>query len=325
VDAGNTKTVALITTTDGEIIGAGRSGCGDIYGAASPDEAMHAVNEAVSAALQQAAISNSQLLSGGFSMAGADWPEDTQWLVAQMTAMGLGKSIVVMNDAIGGLFAGSPDGCGISVILGTGPAIGVRNSNGEFWHGGFWIHNLSSRDLLGEVYSAVIQAELGNTPSTSLTERILEISNEQKVEQWLHKITMRGSKHKFETGVVISALMDEAVVGDNIAVQIVKRYANKCAEFALAGARKVNIGMDGKPIHLVLGGGMMRHPSGMLPNLITERIRVDLPSAIPIISSFEPVAGALFAGFAAAEIKATPAIKDNLRRSMPDHAFFSTK
>src|SRR6185312_1179927 len=32
VDAGNTKTVALVARLDGTVVGAGRAGCGDIYG-----------------------------------------------------------------------------------------------------------------------------------------------------------------------------------------------------------------------------------------------------------------------------------------------------
>jgi len=35
VDAGNTKTIALVARDNGEILGYGRSGCGDIYGATS--------------------------------------------------------------------------------------------------------------------------------------------------------------------------------------------------------------------------------------------------------------------------------------------------
>ena len=40
VDGGNTKTLALIVRGDGAILGAGRAGCGDIYGAGSPTAAI---------------------------------------------------------------------------------------------------------------------------------------------------------------------------------------------------------------------------------------------------------------------------------------------
>src|SRR5438445_523942 len=63
VDGGNTKTVALIASLDGTILGAGRGGCGDIYNASAgplwPDSASAAVANieyTVNAALDAAGI-----------------------------------------------------------------------------------------------------------------------------------------------------------------------------------------------------------------------------------------------------------------------------
>ena len=47
VDAGNTKTVALVALLDGTIVGSGRAGCGDIYGAVSEAAALTEVTSAV--------------------------------------------------------------------------------------------------------------------------------------------------------------------------------------------------------------------------------------------------------------------------------------
>ena len=40
VDGGNTKSVAVVVDEDGAVLGRGQSGCSDIYGAASLEEAM---------------------------------------------------------------------------------------------------------------------------------------------------------------------------------------------------------------------------------------------------------------------------------------------
>jgi N-acetylglucosamine kinase-like BadF-type ATPase len=40
VDGGNTKTIALVARSDGAIVGAGRAGCSDVYGAASEEAAL---------------------------------------------------------------------------------------------------------------------------------------------------------------------------------------------------------------------------------------------------------------------------------------------
>src|SRR5947199_3112408 len=84
VDGGNTKTVALIASLDGTILGAGRGGCGDIYNASAgtlwPDSASAAVANieyTVNAALDAAGIKAADLVTSVFNMAGADWPEDS--------------------------------------------------------------------------------------------------------------------------------------------------------------------------------------------------------------------------------------------------------
>src|SRR5436305_10147675 len=81
VDGGNTKTIALVATLDGTILGAGRGGCSDIYNAEAgtewPDSAAAAmanVEYAVVGALQGAQVKASDLATAVFSMAGADWP-----------------------------------------------------------------------------------------------------------------------------------------------------------------------------------------------------------------------------------------------------------
>src|ERR1044071_9751510 len=113
VDGGNTKTLALIARDDGVILGAGRAGCSDIYSAPSVNAAIGEIEGAVEAALTKAGIQPSELAAGAFSLAGADWPEDFRLHEQAMRARGYGQSIVVVNDAVGALRAGSPNGIGV--------------------------------------------------------------------------------------------------------------------------------------------------------------------------------------------------------------------
>ena len=53
IDAGNSKTVAMACLATGEVIGVGRSGCGDIYGTATEAQAVDAVLAAIDGALDE--------------------------------------------------------------------------------------------------------------------------------------------------------------------------------------------------------------------------------------------------------------------------------
>ncbi|HEU0114183.1 MAG TPA: hypothetical protein VFQ80_05885, partial [Thermomicrobiales bacterium] len=88
VDAGNSKTVALVAGPDGGVVGAGRGGPGDIYGALGETAALAEIERAVAAALRDAGVTAAEIEAAGFSMAGADWPEDFALLEAAMAERG---------------------------------------------------------------------------------------------------------------------------------------------------------------------------------------------------------------------------------------------
>src|SRR5258707_4321069 len=145
VDGGNTKTIALVAALDGTILGAGRGGCADIYNAPagtqwpnSASAAMANVEYAVRSALQAAQVKASDLVTAVFNMAGADWPEDFAYIQAAMEERGFGRTILVQNDALGILHAGSADATGVSVGCGTGAATGARSADGRTWHSSMW-------------------------------------------------------------------------------------------------------------------------------------------------------------------------------------------
>jgi N-acetylglucosamine kinase-like BadF-type ATPase len=63
VDGGNTKTLALVAGDNGVILGTGRAGCGDIYGATSQEAAIAEIEHAVVAAITEAGIQTGQRIS----------------------------------------------------------------------------------------------------------------------------------------------------------------------------------------------------------------------------------------------------------------------
>ncbi|HKV85655.1 MAG TPA: BadF/BadG/BcrA/BcrD ATPase family protein, partial [Ktedonobacterales bacterium] len=145
VDGGNTKTIAVIASLDGAILGAGYAGCSDVYNAESEDgtsdtaaAARRNTETAVGAALEQSGVAPSDLSVGVFNMAGADWPEDIAFWRETAARHGFGREIIVQNDALGILYLASPEAIGVSIVGGTGVATGARAPNGRTWHSSFW-------------------------------------------------------------------------------------------------------------------------------------------------------------------------------------------
>ena len=322
VDGGNTKTIALVAGLDGAIVGAGRGGCGDIYGAASEDAALAAVEHAVAEALSMAGVRRDALVAGVFSMAGADWPEDFDLLQTAMEQRGFGRRILVVNDAIGGLRAGSPDGMGVAVVCGTGAGTGARAPDGRVWHTSFWQEPNGSHDLARRMLRVVYRAELGIDPPTMLTRRVLDFLGQSTVEDVLHLFTRREGQRPTQLGGLARVLLDEASNGDAPARRIVEEHGASLGDYALAAARRV--GLEGTPFTLVLAGGVLRHPARLLPNAIVARVRTTSPDVRPVESRFEPAVGALFLALEAAGVSIDEALLARLIPTLPPSALFAT-
>jgi N-acetylglucosamine kinase-like BadF-type ATPase len=327
VDGGNTKTLALVADLDGRILGTGRSGCGDIYnarGAGSSEAAALAnIGEAVTSALSMAGIKSADLSASVFNMAGVDWPEDWALIEAAMHARGFGQQIIVQNDALGVLHEQVSSATGVSVICGTGGAIGARAPDGRTWHSSRWQDQVQgSGDLGQETLFALCRAELGIDPPTTLTRRVLNALHVASVEEVLHFFTSRASRPHRELGRLAPILLDEAQAGDDTAQRIVSGYGRAIGNFALAAARRV--GIEHTDFALAFAGGMFHHPSPLLPDLIAEVVRSAAPGVRPMRCRFEPIVGVVFSALEAAGVSVDELLVTRLVPTLPSAAFFAT-
>lgn len=325
VDGGSTKTVALVARPDGTIVGAGRGGGSNIY-AIPPETAFAHVDEAVAAALGAAGIGPGALAAGAFSMSGADWPEDFELFRAHVARRRYGRTVVVVNDGVGGLaagLAGLPERHGVAVICGSGVATAARGPDGRVWHSSFWqdFGPGGSFHLGHLTLRTVFRAEVGVEPPTALTARVLEHFGESSVEDVLHRLTARAAA-PVNVGALARLLLDEAERGDQTARRLVRRHGQALGDYALVAARQV--GIAAMPYPLVLAGGVLRHPARLLATALVERVRRASPAVWPVEGRLEPAAGALLLAFEAADVAAHAAVLANLERTMPPAEFFAT-
>jgi N-acetylglucosamine kinase-like BadF-type ATPase len=324
VDAGNSKTIALIAHADGRIHSWGRGGCGDLYGsfgeggAAAIGEIVGAANEA----LRIAGVERHALAACVFSASGADWPEDFDEFRRQLAQQGFGTPPVVYNDAIGALRAGSPTGTGVVVVVGTGVATGARTADGRIWHSSFWQEAQGSMELARKTLRSVYRTDLGIDPPTALTEAVLRYFDQPTAEALLHAFTARLGVRPANVGGLTRILLDLAEEGDPTARRIVLEQGAMLGDYALAAARKV--GLEGRAFPLVLTGGVLRHPSPLLLDALVARVHTTSPAAEPVRSRYEPAVGALMLALEAAGVVVNGAVMANIEATMPPSSLFET-
>lgn len=288
VDGGNTKTLAAVADGSGRTCGEGRAGTGDIYNAPTPDEAIAAIEAAVSGALAGAGIAADELGAAVFSLAGADWPEDFALLEAALPErLGLAVAPLVVNDALGALRGGSPDWTGIALVSGTYNAVAARHPDGRAFHLGFWPDAAGGHELGSDALRAVYRAALDMGPATVLTERALALYGAADPIGLLYEFTRRGGLEEHEKGRLAPVVLDAADEGDDVARAIVTEKGSVLGRQGRACAEQIDLPLAGACV--VLAGGVFDHPSDRL----ADAAMAELPGAVAVRRPAPPIDGAV--------------------------------
>ena len=178
VDAGGTRTRAVITTLDGDVAGYGTGpGANPNSGGGTADELTHALTTALTAALTE--LDPARVAHGVFGIAGAgaaNRPRAVAAAQAAWTAAGVAGEPEVLTDIPVAFAAGSTAPVGIVVFAGTGAGAAVINA-GEIERrsdaNGYLIGDEGSAVWIGrEGVRAAMRAYDGRGRATVLAETV---------------------------------------------------------------------------------------------------------------------------------------------------------
>lgn len=296
VDAGNSKTAALVVDSDGNVRGRGRGGVGDIYGVPTEELAVDAVVATVEAALSAAEVRPADVAAAAFRLAGVDWPEDETFWSAALTRRlpGLGRTST-KNDGFALLRCGDSSGVGVAVTVGTGPAVAARGGDGREHCACWWIqHSLGGHALGRAAFRAVIDAEIGLGPATALKAELLDLFAYPDVTSLLHAFTHRGSlRSDRDKRVAARSVLRCAGEGDAVAAGIVEAEARTFAGLARVAAEQVDLVATGRPVPVVLGGSILTSEHPAYRAALVSALADELGVVAVASTAASPVAGAV--------------------------------
>lgn len=317
VDAGNSKTVALVCDESGRVCGSGRSGNGDIYGAASAAAAIDAVVDAIS----QTGVHD--FSGAAFRLAGIDWPEDHDlWAQVVSDRIAVSGRVTIANDGFAAIRCGEPSGVGVAIVCGTGPAVAARGPEGREWSASFWIQDSLGAGSLGSTaLRAVYRAELGIGPQTKLSAELPRLFEVSDVEELLHFFTRRDDPpHWTAPSRAARTICRLASEGDPVAADLIHAQARAFADYAAVAAGKAGFDPDSE-VPVVLGGSVLTAPdsplAAALVTALPDRFR-HRPAVLP------PVAGAALDALAEAGCALSETVIETLLRSAPEPEFLRT-
>jgi N-acetylglucosamine kinase-like BadF-type ATPase len=285
VDAGGTKTHAVLMAEDGTLLSEALSGPGNPL-AAGEGLALASLCDAIQKATANAPDAN--LRAAHFGMAGAGRPADVGRARQLVLALGLPCPVSVSDDAeIAFYAAANPPGavlvCGTGSLAVAYAGDGRRHRSGG--HGyllgdegsGYWIGR--------EAVRAALRSADGRGEPTALARAVPGLLGRASLEEVVSAV------YAGEVGRPELAALAEGVIGleDPGAVRIASRAADELV-LALRAALE-GVGIEGSSPAVVLSGGLLR-PDGSLRRLVEGRLGRQVPSARVLAGSPAPAVGA---------------------------------
>ncbi len=322
VDAGASKTLALVADTNGRVLGLGRGGPGN-HQVVGLDAALAEIKRSVELALAQAS-KPPPLDFGLFGLAGADLPVDFSLLTPAIESLGVARRVSVKNDTMVALRAGLKRGWGVVVISGTGfnaggigpdgreirlPGLGALSGD---WGGG--------GDIAQEVIRLVCRAWDGRGQPTVLTEMVLTALGMRSVDELISELyqSQFDSDH-FDVRRLLDLVplvFEAAYMGDTVAQDLLVRVGNEVG--ATAGAIIRRLGLESTDVEVVLGGSVFKGKGPLLVDTVTQVVHRVAPRAVIVLPEFEPVVGAVFLAMEALGVEVNDAVYHNVRASLPE-------
>jgi N-acetylglucosamine kinase-like BadF-type ATPase len=326
IDAGNSKTVVLACLGSGRVVGAARSGRGDIYGVSDETEAVAAVLGAADAALADAGATRSDVASAAFRLAGVDWPEDRQFWDETLSREWPGLTRSILNDGYAAIRCGEPSGVGVAVNAGTAAAIAARGQDGTTWDMGWWgQHAMGALGLVSESLKAVYLAHLGVARETVLGPALLEFYGLADLAELNHWFTRRReSAGTADMARAARVVTDAARRGDPVAVDIVNEQGRRFALYAEIAARHAGLRRTGAPVPVVMSGSVLTERDSPVAAALADHLPRMLPEAEPRPAILPPVAGAALDAIAEGGVAVDEPVVDGLTVSIPASSFFRT-
>lgn len=309
IDAGGSKTYALLADEKGQVLGKGESGNGNhqIHYAT----AQYNINEAASMALEQAGITREQVDFAYFGLAGADREADFKILHPMIHELGFSKYEIACDTMIG-LRAGTTQSFGVSIICGTGTNCAGRNANGDFYQcGGF---NYMYGDYGGggalnvEVFRSVIRAWDGREQETLLTELLLTELNYNSVEEMFNDFLDHDKSVPLH---VAKLLFKAAELEDEVACDILHKQGDELGMQAVSVIKRLE--MEEATFDVVLAGSLVtRGDQGWIKGRIEQAVKRIAPNASVTKLTVEPVVGAVWSAIEASGGKVDAHIIGNM-------------
>jgi len=304
IDGGGTKTVCVLATLDGKVIGRGSGGTTN-PNLVSALEINETLQKAIQEAIQNLPELQIEAVCGGIAGVGASEEKrvEVSNVIGQILSTppfchALSKrfnpsvNIEVVSDVVITLVAGAGKRHGIVAISGTGSVVYGETVKGQRIKVGGWGYQLdegSGYAIGRKAIKEILRAYDANGKTTLLAQKVLNVwnlSSMQDVVNYIYQKTTKPTDIANLAKIVNSA----ASAGDESAKDILRKTAKDLYFNIAAAIKQIDFGKEGAT--LVLSGGVLTNIK-IVSEIIIKKVRAELPAITAIQLCREPVKGAI--------------------------------
>lgn len=317
IDGGQTSTKAVIAGRDGTVLGRGTgTPCDHILGPHGRERNRAAIHSATSAALMDAGVSSSDLISVGMGLTSAARENEATPIFEGIVHEICSPDVVWVDmDVVSNLYGASAGEPGIVVIAGGGSiSYGVDADGHEALTGGLGYlmgDDGSAWDIGLRAIQAATRANDTRGEATVLLPFVMDhfgLTSMRQIVRVLYGPDFTRDKVSAIAPDVVRVARDDA-----IARQIVTSAGEKLADITLGSIRQLYRAGDAVSVYPT-GGVFAAGP------LITEPFHATLmrgwPTATVQTPRFAPVVGALIQAYRSLGDEITPALLDRIEQSL---------
>lgn len=301
VDAGNSKTEAVLLTAGGTVLTRRRGGGFQPHlGRAA---ALAALAELIGSTLAAAGVGNVDLLFA--CLANSDLPEEDEDYARRLAGLGVAAEVRVRNDAFALLRSATSAPAAVAVVCGAGMncvGTGPGGAKVRFLALGTFTGDWGGGETLGqEAMFHAVRAEDGRGAGSDLSPAVaghFGLASAHDVAIALHRNEIR--MHRLHE--LVPVLFAVATAGDPVATAVVQRQADEVVAFAVTALRRLDLLDAATPV--VLGGGVLAAQSPVLMTPIRRALAEQAPRATMVVPQWAPIVGAALLGLE--QLRGTP-------------------
>ena len=298
VDGGGAKTDLALLDAGGGLLSLVRGGASHAHylGVDGSVELLGSLLEAATARAGLGPAEGPLASTAQILLAGADLPEERAALHARIEPLGWSERLLVDNDTVALLRAGTDRGWGIAVVCGAGiNCLGLAPDGRELrfaslgqisgdWGGG--------RDVgLAALFAAARSLD-GRGPRTLLESAVpahFGFADPIALARALHHRQLPEARLG-----ELARIVFEISERDPVAAGIVRHLAEEVVAFATAAIRRLELTGDDPDV--VLGGRLLRELSPSVVRTVTADVQAVAPRARVVVAPSEPIVGAALLG-----------------------------